>query len=136
LTAIRSASQALRGLQRLTFDEFSANILYTSTAERLFQVAIQAAIDVGEHVLSELNAEPPSDYADVFVKLAEVGVIPARFAHKLAAMARFRNILVHLYLEVDVARVYDYLQHNLGDFERYARYVTTFLDRHEQAGTT
>jgi len=128
--------QTLHELKKLTFDDFSRDAIYVGAAERHLQVAIQAAIDMGEHILAEINCGPPTDYADVFAKLADAGVIPARFAHKLASMARFRNILVQLYLEVDISRVYDYSQHNLRDFERYARYVTTFLERHEQAGQT
>lgn len=128
--------QTLRELQTLTFDQFSQDAVYVSAAERQLQVAIQAAIDIGEHILAEINSVSPADYADVFLKLATVGVIPTKFSHKLAAMARFRNILVHPYLEADIARVHDYLQHNHGDFERYARYVTTFLERHQQVGQT
>jgi len=32
-------------------------------------------------------------------------------------MAKFRNVLVHLYLEVDLQRVYRYLQENLDDLD-------------------
>ena len=34
-------------------------------------------------------------------------------------MARFRNRLVHLYWDVDDARVYQFLQEALGDVERF-----------------
>jgi len=45
-------------------------------------------------------------------------------------MAKFRNVLVHLYLEVDRQRVYQYLQENLDDFETFARYVGEWLKTH------
>jgi uncharacterized protein YutE (UPF0331/DUF86 family) len=45
-------------------------------------------------------------------------------------MAKFRNVLVHLYLEVDLQRVYRYLQENLDDFETFARYVSEWLQTH------
>lgn len=34
-------------------------------------------------------------------------------------MARFRNLLVHRYWEIDPARVLHYARENLGDFEAY-----------------
>ena len=36
--------------------------------------------------------------------LAEAGVIPSDLARRLVVMAKFRNVLVHLYLEVDLTR--------------------------------
>jgi uncharacterized protein YutE (UPF0331/DUF86 family) len=47
-------------------------------------------------------------------------------------MAKFRNVLVHLYLEVDLRRVYRYLQENLDDFEAFARYVGEWLETHTE----
>jgi uncharacterized protein YutE (UPF0331/DUF86 family) len=38
-------------------------------------------------------------------------------------MAHFRNRLVHLYWDVDNARVYDYLQGSLADFDDFARAI-------------
>ena len=45
----------------------------------------------------------------------------------IVGMAKFRNVLVHLYLEVDLQKVYYYLQNDLEDFERYMRYVSEYL---------
>jgi uncharacterized protein YutE (UPF0331/DUF86 family) len=38
-----------------------------------------------------------------------------------------RNRLVHLYWEVDAGILYDTLQHNLGDFDRFKAYVFRFM---------
>lgn len=96
-------------------------------AEHQFQVAIQAAIDIGQQILADLNLPPPKDYADIFAQLGETGVLPADFAQRLIPMVRFRNILVHLYLEVDLHRVYHYLQHNLGDLEMFVKHITSYI---------
>lgn len=96
-------------------------------AEHQFQVAIQAAIDIGQQILADLNTPPPTDYADIFAQLGETGVLPADFAHQLISMVRFRNVLVHLYLEVDLRRVYQYLQYNLGDLEMFVRHIVQFI---------
>ena len=117
-------------MQGLNYEEFSESFLYTSTAERQFQLAIQATIDIGEHILAELMTEPPTDYGDVFVKLGEAGVLSSDFADKLVGMARFRNILVHVYLELDLEKLHTFLQEDLDDFEEFARCVTEFIERY------
>ena len=103
------------------------------------QVAIQAALDIGAHLLAELSVDVPKAYKDIFLKLAEVGILPLDFVPRLVGMAKFRNVLVHLYLEVDLNKLYYHLQHDLGDLKLFARYVSEYLDfkpvieRHERA---
>jgi uncharacterized protein YutE (UPF0331/DUF86 family) len=121
---------ALRKLRPLTYDEFACDHVLTSSAERDFQVAIQAALDVASIILADQAVKLPRDYKDLFPALAEIGVLPPDFAQKLVNMAKFRNVLVHLYLEVDLQRVYRYLQENLDDFETFARYVSEWLQTH------
>jgi uncharacterized protein YutE (UPF0331/DUF86 family) len=42
-------------------------------------------------------------------------------------LARFRNLLVHVYARVDDAQVYRVLQEDLGDFDRYLESVGRYL---------
>jgi uncharacterized protein YutE (UPF0331/DUF86 family) len=114
-------------MQSLTYAEFAREHLLHAAAERDLQVAIQAALDVGSMLLAEQSVAPAGSYRDVFLKLAELGVFPQEFATRMARMAQFRNVLVHLYLEVDLQKVYHYLQHNLDDLEQFARYVGEYM---------
>ena len=127
MSVIADCVSALRKLRPLTYDEFAREHILVGSAERDFQVAIQAALDIGSLILAQQSARLPGEYKDIFPALADIGVLPAEFAQRLATMARFRNVLVHLYLEVDLQRVYRYLQENLGDFEDFARHVSEWL---------
>lgn len=133
LQRIKTCLGVLRQFQGMSYAEFAANNVFTGAAERHLQVAIQSAIDIAQYLLSHLMVAQPGDYADVFVKLGEAGVVPSDFASRLVEMARFRNVLVHLYLDVDTRRVHQYVQRNLDDFEQFARYVAAFVQRY-QAG--
>ena len=42
-------------------------------------------------------------------------------------MARFRNLLVHMYWKVDYGQVYDVMQHHLGDLRAFAAAVVRLL---------
>ncbi len=130
MSVIGDCVNALRKLRPLTYDEFAREHVLVGSAEHDFQVAIQAALDVASIILADQSATLPKEYKDIFPALAEIGVLPADFAQKLVSMAKFRNVLVHLYLEVDLKRVYRYLQENLDDFETFARYVSEWLQTH------
>jgi uncharacterized protein YutE (UPF0331/DUF86 family) len=129
LSVIANSVNALKALQPLTYDEFAREHILIGSAERDFQVAIQAALDIGAHLLAELSVDVPLDYKDIFPKLAKVGILPLDFVPRLVGMAKFRNVLVHLYLEVDLKKLYHYLQHDLDDLELFARYVSEYLSR-------
>ncbi len=44
-----------------------------AAAERWLQLAEQTCIDVGAHVVTELVAPPPADYAGIFTTVAATG---------------------------------------------------------------
>ena len=46
---------------------------------------------------------------------------------RLVRMARFRNLLVHVYTRVDDVQVYRVLQEDLDDFDRYLESVGRYL---------
>jgi uncharacterized protein YutE (UPF0331/DUF86 family) len=119
----------LRDLSRLTYEEFVQDEIVQAAVEHSLQVAIQAALDIGSMILAERALKAPESYRDVFARLAEIGVLPDDFARRITPMAQFRNVLVHLYVEVDLDRVYAYLRNNLDDLETYARYVGRYLNK-------
>jgi uncharacterized protein YutE (UPF0331/DUF86 family) len=92
-----------------------------SSAKHNFIVAIEAAIDLANHLMSKRALRAPEDYADVFKVLADASVIDKGFSIELGKMARFRNRLVHLYWDVDIEEVWKIIQTRLNDFEEYIR---------------
>lgn len=91
-------------------------------AERALQLAIQICIDVGAHLVSELAARPPTDYAGIFTSLADAGALDRELAGRLASAARQRNLLIHLYREIDDRKVFASLEH-LDDLREFAALV-------------
>jgi uncharacterized protein YutE (UPF0331/DUF86 family) len=90
--------------------------------ERLLQVSIQICIDLAAQVVSEQSAAPPSSYSDVFKVLGDKGVIPSEIAARLGNAARQRNLLVHLYMEIDDRAVFASLA-SLDDLREFATIV-------------
>lgn len=119
--------KVLRELQKASFEEFSSNPRIRYSAERCLHLAIECAINIGNHIISALQLRKPEEYHDIALILEENGVIPSGFAEEFVRMIRFRNILVHDYVGLDISRVYTFLQERLADFELFMEYVTKFL---------
>ena len=71
----------------------------------LIQTAAQISIDLANHVIAADGHRVPRDYGDAFRVLAEVGVLDAELAGRMVALAGARNLIVHLYAEVDDERL-------------------------------
>jgi uncharacterized protein YutE (UPF0331/DUF86 family) len=93
------------------------------------QVAVECCIDAANHLIARENWRAPASYADSFAVLAEQGVIPADFLAKARRMTGMRNRLVHLYWDVDAATVYQTLQQDLDDFDRFKAVVYAYIKR-------
>jgi len=102
-----------------------------SAVERNFQLAIESAIDTGEIIISEEGFERPDDYRSTFLVLGKHSILPKDFAEKFAPAAGFRNVLVHMYDEVDLGVLEEFLTEKLEDFEEFAGYVLEYIERKE-----
>ena len=132
LERLKRLAQYVEFLKRkraLRREEFLGDQESQLSVERALQLAIQIVIDIASHILATMSNVTPQDYSDAIVKLAQVGVIPTTFANKIASMPRFRNVLVHEYIDVDTSRVYRSLQEELDDFTEFARYINEWLDK-------
>ena len=125
---LREYLTLLRKIRGLASEaRFVRDPLIYGNAERYLQLAIQAVLDISNHVVADTDSRLPSDNKELFQVLATRKIISAALARRLVSMAGFRNILVHEYLEIDRHRVYQVLRRELGDFDRFIRAVTKLL---------
>jgi len=90
-----------------------------AAAERFLQVCIERAIDVGEMVISWKRLPRPEENRQVFLVLAEAGLLDASLAQRLARAAGLRNLLVHQYSGLDPARIRKAVLQDLPDLEAF-----------------
>jgi uncharacterized protein YutE (UPF0331/DUF86 family) len=96
--------------------------------ERGLQVCSQNALDVATHLAAAAGLDAP-DYASAIDRLAEMEILPAEFAYEFRAIAGLRNVLVHGYLEVDLAILTRIVRERLADFSTFADHVQRHLQR-------
>ena len=119
VTKIRESVRRLVALATLSEKAFRSDPDACAIAERHLQIAIQSVIDIGNHVVADLDLGVPTDYKGIFALLAKHRIVSKPLARRLAAMAGMRNVLVHDYLDVDLGLVHRTLRHDLRDFERF-----------------
>jgi uncharacterized protein YutE (UPF0331/DUF86 family) len=95
-------------------------------------VAIQGCIDICNHIVAKKGGRAPQDYGDCFKLMAELGILEENISDRLAQMAKFRNLLIHLYWQVDNERIYDILIKNLDDIEEFLNGIGSFLKKEMQ----
>lgn len=90
-------------------------------------VSIEAALALCYHVASRRLRKAPEDYAACFATLADAGVIARDLSERLQQMARFRNLLVHIYWKLDYGRVYEIMKQDIGDLRAFASRIAALL---------
>ena len=116
---IRRATSLLARHGSLPMAVFVADQTVVDAAKYRLMVAIEAAISICTHLSARLAGLAPATYAQCFEELAKSGIVTQELAGRLARMARFRNLLVHVYGEVDDNRVWEILQSDLRDLDTY-----------------
>ncbi|WP_295883550.1 DUF86 domain-containing protein [uncultured Thiohalocapsa sp.] len=97
--------------------------------EHTLQVAIQAALDVGSHIVSDDRLGEPESNRALFELLVRAGWVPRALGTVLSDMDGFRNILVYGYQAVDPAAARDVVEHHLDDLLGYVAAVRARLEQ-------
>ena len=121
LATIVSAVSDLRRLARI--DQLRHDVREERFIEHTLQVAMQAALDVASHIVSDESLGEPQTNRHLFDLLARAGWIDGALAAHLSRMAGFRNVLVHGYDDVDLAVVEDIVRHRLDDLLQFVAVV-------------
>jgi uncharacterized protein YutE (UPF0331/DUF86 family) len=131
LQLLESYVQHLQDYRARTREAVRSDMSLTWAVEHGLQLSIQCVLDVCHYLVADLALGVPPTTQEAIALLRDVGVFPATFADTLVQMARFRNLLVHVYAQIDIDRVYDHLQNHLDDFGQFAHHVQQFLAQDE-----
>jgi uncharacterized protein YutE (UPF0331/DUF86 family) len=98
-------------------------------AEHTLQLAIQAALDIAAHIVSDDHLGEPTSNRDLFAILGRHAWIPPELVAPLSDMASFRNVLVHGYADVDVGIVKEAVEFHLDELDRFVAAIRARLPR-------
>jgi len=128
LARLEELLRHLRRLGSVPREQFLGSDELQAQAERWLQLAAECALDLAHHLIADRGWRTPASYRDAFHVLAEEGALTADLAGRMELWAGLRNVLVHLYLDVDHERLWQIIQLNLDDLvhlaEALARHVS------------
>lgn len=93
----------------------------------LFEIA-EACIDISSHIIAAEGFEKPEDYSGMFLVLSKNELITSELASNLEDMARFRNLLVHRYGELEPKKLQEFIQEDLQDVKKFTSAIYKYME--------
>jgi len=91
------------------------------------QLAIQSALDIASHIVSDNRYGEPNTNRELFDLLERNQWLPKELTEKMRNMAGFRYIVVHGYENLDLTIVQDIVENRLVDLQEFSSCIRTKL---------
>jgi uncharacterized protein YutE (UPF0331/DUF86 family) len=125
LALIETSVAELRNLSRP--DEIRRDVRELRFAAYTLHIAIQAALDVAAHIVSDNRLGEPNSNRELFELLERYGWIPPELSAALHDMVGFRNIVVHGYEKLNAVVVEEIVKNHLDDLLALVTTIRTKL---------
>ncbi len=119
--------QQIKEYENISVAKYSGDWKVQRIIERTLQMMIETCVDISGHIIADRGYRIPKSYADAFKVLHENNIIGNNLFPALEKMAKFRNIVVHHYDQVDAEIVVGILKYDLNDFEDYKIAIINLL---------
>jgi uncharacterized protein YutE (UPF0331/DUF86 family) len=101
-----------------TFQKYRSSWKDKDSAGRNLQKIIEAIIDIGKMIITDLKLREPGNNREVFLILEENSLFPSEYMDLIDRMIGMRNIIVHSYDRIDDAIMYGVLKKSVGDIKK------------------
>ena len=91
--------------------------------------AVQVAVDIATHVLSDSSQPGTEIMGQAFHQLADMGTIPQDLAERMVSAVGFRNVAVHSYRSINWDIVHAISHEQIEDFRSFAQNVNKILGK-------
>lgn len=127
LIRLNNLIKELEEINQIPRKQFLHDRRLQAAVERYFILAIEIITDIGNHLLIEKGGKPGASYEDIIEQLGKKRLIPLHVAKRNKGMAKFRNLLVHVYEVVEPELVHQYLKKAPKEFKAFATAFTQHL---------
>jgi uncharacterized protein YutE (UPF0331/DUF86 family) len=126
LRAIERYLRVLRALRERGREAFIGDEVVQDRVERNAELLAQGCADIALHIVSAAGIGAPETYGDAVRGAAPLLELPNDVTDRLASAMGLRNMLAHMYLDIDHGRLFDELGW-IDDCERFAAAVERWL---------
>jgi uncharacterized protein YutE (UPF0331/DUF86 family) len=127
LRAMRRLLDELHRLGAIDADRFAREFTTQLIVERIVSQLVDLAAGINTHVVTVEVGESPADVRRSFDAVADLGVIDRDLAERLAPSAGLRNVLVHAYVDLDLARLVAAVPLASEQYTEYVRQVARWV---------
>ncbi|MGB9720786.1 MAG: type VII toxin-antitoxin system HepT family RNase toxin [bacterium] len=124
---IEEALRRLEEIKKLSVDQFLSDWKSQDAALHNLQITIEGCLDIGNYIIGLIGSKSPDTYVQIIEILGEEKVLPKDFWETAKNMAKFRNIIVHEYLYLDLNKVYSFLL-KTDDIRQFLKYLIEYLE--------
>jgi uncharacterized protein YutE (UPF0331/DUF86 family) len=127
LRAMRRLLDELHRLGAIDADRFAREFTTQLIVERIVSQLVDLAAGINTHVVTVEVGESPADVRRSFDAVADLGVIDRDLAERLAPSAGLRDVLVHAYVDLDLARLVAAVPLASEQYTEYVRQVARWV---------
>lgn len=127
LEEIRTYLGEIEPILKLPGKEFFKGYRNMRTAERDFQLIVDAAVDINNHILLALGLPPADKNYQSFTALGKAKVLSEKKVNVLAPSTGLRNKLVHEYDEINPAILHRSLKRFAPLYREYGSSILKYL---------
>ena len=127
LRTMRRLLDELEGLGPVDTERFAREFGTQLIVERIVSQLVDLAASVNAHVVAVQTGAPPADVRSSFTAASDTGLIDHDLAERLAPSAGLRNVLVHAYVDLDLARLVAAVPLASEQYAEYVRQVARWV---------
>lgn len=128
LALINDYLTQLKRYAKITKENFVEDKDKAAAAESYLRRSLKAIFDIGRHIIARNGGtDLATEYKSIAKGLGEKKIISRELADALVEMAGYRNRLVHLYHIIQNDELYEILQSDLDDLEKFVLEINHFL---------
>ncbi|MHA1930202.1 MAG: type VII toxin-antitoxin system HepT family RNase toxin [Candidatus Thorarchaeota archaeon] len=125
---ILSIIEELKPASEMSEEAFLDDGKTLRATERCLQIVAQAIIDVCTHLVAHNHWGAPKSYGDAVMIISRHKVIETDLADRLIDLVKLRNMIVHIYLDIDSKIVYHRVKQIISDGNLFVDSIAKLID--------
>lgn len=113
----------------VTIEMLKQNKERSAAVKYQMQTAVECCANIAEHIIFGLDLGNPTTSKELFPILTQHDIVDSQLAKKLQDAVGLRNILVHLYRQVNLAILVNSATVGLNDLREFAKAINGFLGK-------
>lgn len=127
LDKILTSIELLKKTSDLSIEDFLKDRIIQLATERSLQIAAQSVIDISTHLVAHNHWGTPKSYKDSVDIISKNGVIDSNLAARLIDLVKLRNVIIHVYLEINPKIIHKSAEYSVDDLKKFIEAIKKIL---------